>query len=147
MNMNIKKKIPIGSAVFFSTYADYKSHDQDFLCIVENPTIFKDFMNIRGKGQDLFLFRDMSKDEFIEYSLKHCAKTPMAAGKFLVPAVLEYFNMTLEDLQLFESAFLQIDKRHKYEEVIYNSYIKNGNTTLTIQQMQDAYNLYKENKV
>lgn len=145
--MNIKKKIQIGSQVFFKgVYEDYESHDKDYICFVEKPVLFKDFMNIRGKGEDIFFFRDMSKNEFIDYSIKHCEKLPMAAGKFLVPEVVEYFGMTIEDLKKFETFFNEIDPRHAYEKVIYDAYIKNNDFKIGKRQLNKAYKLYKENK-
>jgi hypothetical protein len=145
--MNIKKKILIGSQAFFKdVYEDYKSHDVDYICFVENPTLFKDFMNIRGKGEDMFFFRDMTKDEFIEYSIKHCEKTPMAAGKFLIPELADYLGITIEDLKKFETFFNEIDPRHSYEKVIYDAYITNGKFQIGKRQLNKAYKLYKENK-
>ena len=145
--MDIKKKIQIGSQVFFKVvYEDYESHDEDYICFVEKPVLFKDFMNIRGKGKDYFYFRDMNKDEFIEYSIKHCEKLPMAAGKFLVPEVAKYFGMTIEDLKKFETFFNGIDSRHAYEKVIYDAYIKNNDFKIGKRQLNKAYKLYKENK-
>ena len=143
----MEKKIKIGSQVFFSgVYEDYNSHDEDYIIFVKNPTLFKDFMNVRGKGKDYFYFRDMDKDEFIEYSIKHCEKTPMAAGKFLVPDVLKHFNMTIDDLKKFETFFNEIDSRHSYEKVIYDAYIKNNDFKIGKRQLNKAYKLYKENK-
>lgn len=145
--MNVKKKIKIGSQVFFKgVYEDYESHDKDYVYFVENPTLFVNFMNIRGKGEDMFFFRDMPKDEFIEYSIKHCEKLPMAAGKFIVPEVIEYLGMTIEDLKKFETFFNGIDPRHSYEKVIYDAYIKNNAFKINKRQLNKAYKLYKENK-
>ena len=70
----------------------------------------------------------------------------MAAGKFLSPELAEYMNITIDDLKLFQSAFDNIDKRHTYEKVIYESYIKNNAFVLTDEQRNEAYKLYKENK-
>lgn len=143
----MEKKFLIGSKTFFDgIYEDYSSHDEDYIVFVENPTLFKDFMIIRGKGKDYFYFRNMSKDEFIKYSLKHCEKTPMAAGKFLVPEVINYLGMTIDDLKRFETFFNEIDPRHAYEKVIYDAYIKNNDFKIGKRQLNKAYKLYKENK-
>ena len=143
----MEKKIKIGSQVFFSgIYEDYNSHDEDYIIFVKNPTLFKDFMNIRGRGKDYFYFRDMGKDEFIEYSIRHCEKLPMAAGKFLVPDVIKHLGMTIEDLKKFETFFNEIDPRHAYEKIIYDAYIKNNDFKIGKRQLNKAYKLYKENK-
>ena len=70
----------------------------------------------------------------------------MAAGKFLSPELAEYMNITIDDLKLFQSAFDNIDERHSYEKVIYESYIKNNAFVFTDEQRNEAYKLYKENK-
>lgn len=140
------KRIKIGSQVFFSKYPDYTSHDKDFVEFQEKPELYRTFMNVKGKGNDIFYYRTMSKKEFIDYELKHCINTPMAAGKFLSPELAEYMNITIDDLKLFQSAFDNIDERHTYEKVIYESYIKNNAFVLTDEQRNEAYKLYKENK-
>lgn len=139
------KKIIIGSYPFFHTYPDYNSHDKDYIIFEENPTQFKNFMNIRLYDQksDTFYYRDMAKDEFIEFELKHSSKAPMAAGKFLIPELCKYKGITLEDLKLFESAFNNIDEKHKYEKIIYDAYFKNNGFWLTKEQRDLAYNAYK----
>ena len=138
------KRIEIGSQVFFRGYPDYVSHDKDYVEFQDNPTFYKTFANVKGKGNDIFYYKTMSKQAFLEYELKHCINTPMAAGKFLSPKLAEYINLTIDELKLFESAFENIDEKHIYEKVIYNSYIKNNAFVLTDEQRNEAYNLYKE---
>ena len=140
------KKIVIGSYPFFHTYPDYNSHDFDIIVFEQNPKGFKDFMNIRlfNQKSDTFYYRDMDKDEFIQYELKKIEKMPMSAGKFLVPELCQYKGITLEDLKLFESAFNNIDEGHKYEQIIYQSYLENNDFILTPEQRDKAYQVYKE---
>lgn len=140
------KRIKIGSQVFFSEYEDYTSHDRDFIEFQEKPELYKTFMNVKGKGNDIFYYRMMSKDEFIKYELEHCKATPMAAGKFLVPELAEYIGFTIEDLKLFQFAFDNIDEKHKYEQIIYKSYIENNCFILSEEQRIEAYKLYINNK-
>lgn len=140
------KRIKIGSQVFFSGYPDYVSHDKDFVEFQDNPEFYKTFANVKGKGNDIFYYKAMSKQEFIEYELKHCISTPMAAGKFLSPQLAEYMNITIDDLKLFQTAFDNIDEKHTYEKIIYNAYIENNAFVLNDEQRNEAYKLYKENK-
>ena len=139
------KKIVIGSNTFFKDYVDYTSHDVDYIVFEENPKQYKNFMhiNLRCKGSDTF-YRDMSKEEFTEYELKHCSKVPMAAGKLLVPELCEYKNITIEDLKRFQLAFDSMDNKHKYEQIIYQSYLENNSFTLTNDQRDKAYKEYKK---
>ena len=54
----------------------------------------------------------MSKDEFIEFELKHSSKAPMAAGKFLVPELCKYKGITLEDLKDYYESIILCQKRN-----------------------------------
>lgn len=142
----MNKRFKIGSQVFFKGYPDYISHDADFVEFQDNPTFYKIFANAKEKYNDIFYYKRMTKQEFIEYELKHCINTPMAAGKFLSPKLCEYMNITIDDLKLFQFAFDNIDEKHKYEQIIYQSYIENNGFILTEEQKDEAYKLYKNNK-
>ena len=142
----MNKRIEIGSQVFFKEYSDYQSHDKDYIEFQDEPKLFKTFMNARGKGTDIFFYKTMPKQEFIDYELEHCKKTPMAAGKFLVPELCEYINITIDDLKLFDESFKNMDDRHGYEKMIYEAYVENNAFTLTDEQRDNAYKKYKENK-
>lgn len=139
------KKIIIGSNPFFSCYSDYKSHDTDYIIFEDEPQNYRNFKIVRmyTKGTDCYYWRNMSKKEFLEYELKHIQEIPMAINALLVPEVCEYKSITLDDLKLFEFAFKKMDERHKYLEVIYQSYLENGSFTLTDEQRNEAYKLYK----
>lgn len=142
----MNKRIEIGSQVFFKGYNDYTSHDKDYIEFQDNPKLYKVFMNARGKGTDIFFYKTMPKKEFIEYELEHCKKTPMAAGKFLVPELCKHMNITIDDLKLFDESFKNMDNRHSYEQIIYEAYLKNNGFFLTKEQRDNAYQKYKENK-
>ena len=144
----MSKKIEIGSSVFFKRYTDYKSHDTDYIVFVEQPQGFKTFLHINlfDKKEDTFYYKMMSKKEFIEYELNHCKKCQMAAGKFLIPELAEYMNLTIEDLKLFEECFTNMDDKHSYEKIIYNAYIENNGFFLTDNQRKTAYNNYKQKR-
>ena len=49
-------------------------------------------------------------------------------------------------LKLFQQQADNLDDKHKYEKVIYDSYIENGEFKLTDEQLQKAYLEYKNNK-
>jgi hypothetical protein len=44
------------------------------------------------------------------------------------------------------SSTYKLNDKHKYEEIIYNSYIKNSSFTLTDTQRDRAYKSYKESR-
>lgn len=141
--MRPKIKFNIGSNVFFKDYDDYVIKDYDMLCIMDNWLLkTTNVLNSKKDKNDIFYFKDMTLEEFIEDTLT--CKTPLRVGKFLIPEFVEYIHMTIKDLQKLEKRFDELDDKHKYEKVIYDSYIKNNSFTLTDEQRQRAYAEYKK---
>lgn len=141
--MRPKIKFNIGSNVFFKDYDDYVIKDYDMLCIMDNWLLeTTNVINSKKDKNDIFYFKDMTLEEFIEDTLT--CKTPLRVGKFLIPEFVEYIHMTIKDLQKLEQRFDELDDKHKYEKVIYDSYIKNNSFTLTDEQRQRAYAEYKK---
>ena len=68
----------------------------------------------------------------------------MRVGKFLVPEFAEYIGLTIDDLKKLDSMFEELDEKHQYEVLIYNSYIDNNGFFLTDEQRDEAYRVYKE---
>ena len=137
-------KFTIGSNYFFSEYLDFSPSDYDTLEFEENPTMYKTCMQLRARDKTRchFWWRKMSPDEFVEYTLS--SKVPMEIGKFLIPEVNEYLGFTLEHLKKLEPIVENLDDRHKYEQIIFNSYIQNKDFTLTQEQRNKAYEEYKK---
>lgn len=140
------KRIPIGSQVFFTQYEDFEPLDRDFVEFQDNPTDYHRFKAVRKNGEEVFYYKTMPKEEFIEAELKHCRGFSMVAGKFLVPELVEFIGLTIDDLKLFERAFTHMDEKHKYEELIYAYYIENNDFSLTDEQRDKVYQLYKEKR-
>ena len=70
----------------------------------------------------------------------------MQLGKFLIPTFIEAIGFAIEDLKKLQPLADNLDDKHKYEKVIYDSYIQNNDFTLTDEQLQKAYLEYKHNK-
>lgn len=140
------KRIIIGSRVFFSGYEDFKSKDTDVIAIMDSFFPGKNSMNMKlpKKGEDVFLYRNLDKDGFIKDALE--SGFPMRAGKFLVPEFIDYIGLTIDDLQLLRPMFEEMDEKHKYEKIIFDSYVKNNSFTLTDEQRNAAYEIYKESR-
>jgi hypothetical protein len=137
-------KILIGSRYFFSCYEDFSSKDIDELEIIDT-TEFNQIRQLTGRGRCLFqLRRHSSKDTYIDWALT--ANNGMVIGKFLVPEFCDKIGFTVEDLHKLSPLLEKLDDKHKYEEIIYNSYLKNGNFTLTQEQRDLAYKSYKESR-
>lgn len=135
-------KILIGSRYFFSEYDDFNSKDIDELQIIDTND-FSQIRQITGQGKCLFqMKRHSSKEEYIDWALK--SQLGMIVGKFLVPEFCFEIGFTIEDLPRLKPLIEKLDDKHKYEEIIYESYLKNGNFYLTDEQRQDAYSRYKE---
>ena len=138
-----RQRFKVGSQAFFSMYLDFAPSDIDEVEFEEKPRLFRDFMQIRKKDRTrcLFIWRKMDPDEFVEYTLK--TRLPMEIGQFLVPEVAEYLCFTLDHLRRLAPVVERLDARHKYEKIIYDSYLQNGGFYLTDQQRAEAYNAYK----
>lgn len=142
----MNKRIAIGSQVFFGEYEDYESHDRDFVEFTDDSEMFRKFMCKKENGDDVFYYKIMTKEEMLDYELNYFKNIPMTAGKYLVPELVEYLGITIEDLKLFEEFFNRIDDKHLYQKKIYEFYIKNGDFRLTKTQKDKAYQIYKENR-
>lgn len=137
-------KILIGSTYFFSCYEDFKSKDIDELQIVETDE-FKQMRQITGQGRCLFqMKKHANKQEYIDWALQ--SEIGMIIGKFLVPEFCAEIGFTIEDLPKLGKLINKLDHKHKYEEIIYNSYLENGSFTLTTAQRDKAYKSYKQSR-
>lgn len=134
----------MGSNYFFKCYKDFKGHDIDYVVFEESPSDYINVKNIRGQGQDIFFWRKMSPSEFIEVTLN--SGTPMQLGKFLIPEVCEELGFTIEDLKKLEPLLEQLDKKHTYEKLIFKSYIRNNEFSLSGEQLDAAYKEYKRQR-
>ena len=133
----------MGSKFFFNRYPDYTSHDVDTIEIVETDE-FKEKRIIRGQGKDMFFLKKKSKEELIADALK--SELSMVVGKFLIPGFNKEIGFTIEDLPKLKPLIDKLDDKHKYEEIIYNSYLENGDFILTDEQRLKAYQSYKESR-
>jgi hypothetical protein len=135
-------KILIGSKYFFSCYEDFKSKDIDELQIIETDE-FAQKRQITGQGRCLFQMKKHdNKEDYINWAVK--SNIGMVIGKFLVPEFCAEIGFTVEDLPKIKVLLGRLDDKHKYEEIIYNSYLENGSFTLTSEQRDRAYRSYKK---
>lgn len=132
----------IGSSVFFSDYEDYIAKDNDKLCIMDNfPIKDTNVLNLKQNGDDVFFYKNMSKDEFIKDTID--SKVPMRVGKFLSPEFCKYIGFEISDYAKLNEVFNNLDDRHQYEKIIRDAYIENNSFTLTDEQRLKAYEEYK----
>lgn len=137
-------KILMGSQYFFSCYDDFQGKDIDELQIIETDE-FTQMRQITGQGKCLFqMKKHKSKEDYIEWALK--SNIGMVIGKFLIPEFCSVIGFTVGDLSRLAPLLDRLDDKHKYEEIIYHSYVENGSFTLTDEQMDRAYESYKESR-
>jgi hypothetical protein len=135
----------IGSKYFFSNYQDFIPHDTDELEIIETNE-FKQMRQITTKKKCLFQMKKHdSKEPYIEWALQ--SKIGMVIGKFLVPEFCQQIGFTVDDLPKLKVLIERLDDKHRYEEIIYNSYIENNSFTLTPEQRDRAYKSYKDSRL
>lgn len=137
--------ILIGSKAFFDGLPEFQPHDEDWITVVDTT----EFQNIRQlhvvKGNCYFeLKRKSCAKDYIDWDVEH--NVGMAVGKYLVPQFAEEINLSFEDLQLLKPLVDRLDDKHDYERIIYESYLSNGDFTLTEQQRLEAYNSYRTSR-
>ena len=137
-------KFLMGSQYFFSCYDDFNSKDIDEIEIIETDE-FKHMRQLTGRGKCLFQMKQQpSKEEYIHYALQ--STSGMVVGKFLIPKFCEAIGFDINDLPRLKALVDILDDKHKYEEIIFNSYVENGSFTLTDKQRERAYKSYKESR-
>ena len=136
------RKYKIGSQVFFDGIEGFTPKDIDELNIMDSFPFSGNVLHTHINGKDVFFFRNMNKEEFIEDTLN--SNVPMRAGKFLVPEFAANLGMTIEDLKRLRKLFYSMDKKHEYEKIIYQAYLKNKSFRLTDGQRKRAYEVYKK---
>ena len=134
----------MGSSYFFSQYPDFTPGDIDTIEIIDTDR-FKQTRQLTGQGICIFqLKRHKDKQEYIDWALK--SNLGMVVGKFLIPGFCQEIGFTVEDLLQVKPLIDILDDKHKYEEIIYNSYLANGDFVLTDEQRAAAYKSYKESR-
>lgn len=139
--MKMSRKILVGSSVFFNEIEGFQPKDRDYVILVEKPVGY-DFVRQTTSGKEcLFEWRRMLPAQFVEYSLHR--GPAMQIGKFLVPEFVQEIGFTIEHLKKLKPLAEKLERRHKYEKVIYDAYIENGAFELTEEQRSKAYEQYK----
>ena len=140
----MNNSILVGSGYFFSMYPDFNSKDIDKVQLIDTSD-FENICQITGNGECLFLVKKhTNKQTYIDWALK--SKMGMVVGKFLVPEFCQEIDLTIDDLLKLKPLLEKLDDKHKYEEIIFNSYVENNSFKLTDEQRELAYQSYKESR-
>lgn len=139
--------ILIGSAVFFSGFPDYNPKDYDYMifCDKEKSTDVNEILRIFNKNNKIerSFTTYNTKEQFIKRLKEHNNPSTVFGG-FLCPKFCEKINFTLDDLKSLKYYVDNLDDKHKYQQVIYDAYIENNSFTLTEEQLNHAYQVYKD---
>jgi hypothetical protein len=82
----------------------------------------------------------VDREEF----LNNVSVDTIKVGKFLIPEFCEYIGFTIDELPSLKEYFDKMDDKHKYEQIIFESYLQNHSFTLTQEQRDKAYQEYKK---
>lgn len=136
----------MGSSYFFSKYDDYNSKDVDEICIMDTfiPNAKTNVLNMNANGKDVFFYRNMRKEEFIEEV--EVTGVYMKVGKFLIPEFSRFIGFGIGDLRKIRHLFDLVDDKHSYEQIIADAYLENNDFFLTEEQRQRAYDEYKRKR-
>ena len=138
------KTFKMGSSYFFDGFEDYIQKDVDEINIMDEFLAKSNSLVLRKGTRDVFFYRNMDKDGFIEDTLS--SNVPMRAGKFLVREFAYYIGFTIDDLKKLKRVFENMDDKHTYEKVIFDAYIENNGVYLTEEQLNAAYVEYKSKR-
>ena len=130
-----------GSRAFFEGMEGFKPYDTDYVSFASLGTelCHRKF----GKESEFIWNEGLGKDGIFNY-LKERPALYNAFCVFLVPNVIEYLDVTIDDLKVYEPYIAQADYKHQYLHVICEYYIANDAFWLTEQQRKMAYDVYKE---
>lgn len=138
-----EEKFLVGSRAFFTGLDGFKPKDTDNAYLVNGYTSYKYVQQIQLRESCHFFWKKYPKQEMIEYALEHGKdKNAMLIGKFLVPEFAKALDFTIQDLKQLEPLIENLDDKHKYEEIIFNAYMENGDFILTDEQRQKAFEEY-----
>lgn len=138
----MKKVIITGSRAFFSKYNDFKPKDKDIVHIIENDSKICKYYYRHYTDLCIISIYNFNKEKLIKI-FTSSKVIPMALCNLLIPEFAEYFNITIDDLKLLKNIRNNLDAKHFYLGIIYDSYLENGKFELTDAQLDKAYTSYK----
>ena len=128
------KKFLSGSKIYFKDYLDFKPHDTDYILFENNPKLYKEYAHIKERNVDVFAYKDMSKEEFINFIKKRISYDGMQIGTLINTEMCEYLNITIDDLRNIDINQIKLYEKWNYLKMIYNFYLENNGMYLTQEQ-------------
>lgn len=142
------KIILIGSAAIFKNIEGFVPNDYDILIWTDASKYCTKWRRVGLSGIDVLEMKsDMSKQEIIESQVTKTAPE-MCFGLFLCAEFAELIGLTIDDLtNIYPFFCARFNKKHKYFDTVYNAYIANNGFTMTDEQLQEAYAIYRSGHV
>ena len=142
----------VGSDYFFHNCEGYIPHDYDYIILIDKANSSykpsfdsKDTLHIYSshtKCDKTFYYR-YEKQDFIN-DIVNGIVPKYFLNKFLVPEVNEAIGFEFSELHALNYLFDELDDKHKYLKIIYDSYIENDEYYLSDSQRELAFNEYKK---
>ena len=142
----------VGSDYFFHNCEGYIPHDYDYIILIDKANSSykpsfdsKDTLHIYSshtKCDKTFYYR-YEKQDFID-DIVNGIVPKYFLNKFLVPEVNEAIGFEFSELHALNYLFDELDDKHKYLKIIYDSYIENDEYYLSDSQRELAFNEYKK---
>ena len=137
-------KFLCGSTYFFQNFEDFKGKDIDEIILVDEGNGYNYVKHVTTGNLCKFYIVRRPKAELISYVLDNEKVPGMVINRFLIPEFAAEFGITITDLKKLKPLLEKLDDKHKYLETIYNAYITNKTFELTEEQLNEAYQVYKE---
>lgn len=142
----------VGSDYFFHDCEGYIPHDYDYIILIDKANSSykpsfdsKDTLHIYSshtKCDKTFYYR-YEKQDFID-DIVNGIVPKYFLNKFLIPEVNEAIGFEFSELHALNYLFDELDDKHKYLKIIYDSYIENDEYYLSDSQRELAFNEYKK---
>lgn len=133
-------KFQVGSIPFFKNIEGFKPHDEDVLILQKENDKYTTQLYIKFESECVMYWKYSNKESFIQTHLD--LNKGIILGKFLVPEVIQYINLTIDDLKQLKPLLKDLDDKHLYQKYIYNYYIQNNDFKLTEKQLNQVYKIY-----
>lgn len=143
------KKFLCGSNYFFSCYPDYVWHDYDYIMIRENNETSCDYQHAYDFDRhiDYWFWKRNTPEWHVNHILNE-VRFPLDIGHFLIPEVNKELGITIEHIKplapILDELWGKADNLYNYNKIIYDSYMENNSFTLTEEQRDRAYQVYKD---
>lgn len=134
-----------GSAAFFSNIEGFHPNNIDIISFYDSEKQKNRVHILMKNGSKYYNYvKSTYMTELYQCMMRGRKICYMAS--ILIPEICEYLNITLNDISRFEMFRNDCDDKYQYLWKIYDFYKLNGKMELTNEQLQEAYEMYKEER-